>query len=83
MTTIEPNEITVKKQGTYYNGGTDYSVTFVLDYATITVSVEHDDEIETDDGEIVVGSDSGGVAIAVAAAGILADHYGIDVAVES
>ena len=80
---IFPNEITVTKQGTYYNGGHDYSVTFVLDYATITVSVEHDDEIETDDGQIVVDSDSGGVAIAATAAGILADHYGIRVAVAS
>lgn len=82
---IRPNEITVTKYGTYYNGGHDYSVTFVLDYATITVSIEHDQDIETeDDGDgIVVGSDSDDVELAIVAAAAiqLYNYYGIDVAV--
>lgn len=75
---IRPNEITVTKCGTYYNGGHDYSVTFVLDYATITVSIEHDED--TDDNDNDNGIEE---RVAAVAADILSGYYGIHVAVES
>jgi len=74
---IKPNEITAERQGQYSDGTWDYSVTFVLDYATITVAVEYGGEIDDDDDETVPDD------VAESAARILADHYGIIVAVES
>ena len=74
---IKPNEITGTRCGQYSDGTWDYSVTFVLDYATITVVVEYGGEIDDDDDETVPDD------VAESAARILADHYGIIVAVES
>ena len=70
---IEPNEITVEKCGRYSDGTWDYSVTFVFDYMTLQVSVNTDDDVNDDDDP----------RVANVAAGVLADHYGIIVAVES
>jgi len=74
---IKPNEITAERQGQYSDGTWDYSVMFVLDYATITVAVEYGGEIDDDEDETVPDD------VAESAARILADHYGIIVAVES
>jgi len=74
---IEPNEITAERQGQYSDGTWDYSVMFVLDYVTITVAVEYGGEIDDEDDETVPDD------VAESAARILADHYGIIVAVES
>ena len=76
-TAIEPNEITAERQGQYSDGTWDYSVTFVFDYATITVGVEYGGEIDDEDEDTVPDD------MAESAARILADHYGIIVAVES
>lgn len=76
-TAIKPNEITGTRCGQYSDGTWDYSVTFVFDYATITVAVEYGGEIDDDDDETVPDD------VAESAARILADHYGIIVAVES
>lgn len=72
---IKPNEITGTRCGQYSDGTCDYSVTFVLDYATITVAVEYGGEIDDDDDETVPDD------VAESAAKILADYYGIIVAV--
>jgi hypothetical protein len=74
---IKPNEITAERQGQYSDGTWDYSVTFVLDYATITVAVEYGGEIDDEDEDTVPDD------MAESAARILAEHYGIIVAVES
>ena len=74
---IKTNEITGTRCGQYSDGTWDYSVTFVLDYATITVAVEYGGEIDDDEDETVPDD------VAESAARILADHYGIIVAVES
>jgi len=74
---IKPNEITAERQGQYSDGTWDYSVMFVFDYATITVAVEYGGEIDDDEDETVPDD------VAESAARILADHYGIIVAVES
>lgn len=65
-------EIITEKQGQYSDGSWDYSVTFVLDYATVTVSVCDDEDI---DGDEFDGIDDD--RIVDIARGILAYHHGI------
>lgn len=42
-------KIEVEKQGRYSDGTFDYTVTFVLDYAVVTVSVNPDEDYADDE----------------------------------